>query len=62
VSKIAIIAQSIEESAVKEPSPRERISSRGFCWEKTMARYLLLFLLGVPIPFLILIWLFGGLN
>ena len=28
----------------------------------TMARYGLLWLLGVPIPILILIWLFGGLN
>jgi len=27
-----------------------------------MGRYLLLWLLGVPIPILILIWAFGGLN
>jgi len=27
-----------------------------------MGRYLLLWLLGVPIPILLLIWLFGGLN
>jgi len=27
-----------------------------------MGRYLLLFLLGVPLPILVLIWLFGGLN
>jgi hypothetical protein len=27
-----------------------------------MGRYLLLWLLGVPIPILVLIWLFGGLN
>jgi len=27
-----------------------------------MGRYLLLWLLGVPIPLLVLIWLFGGLN
>jgi hypothetical protein len=31
-------------------------------WEKKMGRYLLLWLLGVPIPILLLIWLFGGLN
>jgi hypothetical protein len=31
-------------------------------WEKMMGRYLLLWLLGVPIPILLLIWLFGGLN
>jgi hypothetical protein len=28
----------------------------------TMARYGLLWLLGVPIPILLLIWMFGGLN
>ena len=27
-----------------------------------MGRYLLLWLLGIPIPVLILIWAFGGLN
>jgi hypothetical protein len=27
-----------------------------------MGRYLLLWLLGVPIPILLLIWAFGGLN
>jgi len=27
-----------------------------------MGRYVLLWLLGVPIPILLLIWLFGGLN
>jgi hypothetical protein len=30
--------------------------------EVLMGRYLLLWLLGVPIPILLLIWLFGGLN
>jgi hypothetical protein len=30
--------------------------------EKTMGRYALLWLLGVPIPILLLIWAFGGLN
>ena len=30
--------------------------------EDKMGRYLLLWLLGVPIPLLILIWLLGGLN
>ena len=30
--------------------------------ELTMGRYLLLWLLGVPIPILVLIWLFGGLH
>jgi len=27
-----------------------------------MGRYLLLWLIGVPIPVLVLIWAFGGLN
>jgi hypothetical protein len=30
--------------------------------EPTMGRYLLLWLLGIPIPILVLIWLFGGLH
>jgi hypothetical protein len=30
--------------------------------ESTMGRYLLLWLLGVPIPILVLIWIFGGLH
>jgi hypothetical protein len=30
--------------------------------EEMMARYGLLWLLGVPIPILILIWAFGGLH
>ena len=30
--------------------------------EETMGRYALLWLLGVPIPILILIWAFGGLH
>ena len=29
---------------------------------ETMGRYALLWLLGVPIPILLLIWAFGGLN
>jgi hypothetical protein len=28
----------------------------------TMGRYLLLWLLGVPIPILLLLWAFGGLS
>jgi len=30
--------------------------------KRTMGRYMLLWLLGVPIPILVLIWLFGGLH
>jgi hypothetical protein len=28
----------------------------------TMGRYLLLWLLGIPLPILVLIWFFGGLH
>jgi len=31
-------------------------------WEATMGRYLLLWLLGIPLPILVLIWVFGGLH
>jgi hypothetical protein len=31
-------------------------------WETVMGRYLLLWLLGIPIPILLLIWVFGGLH
>lgn len=30
--------------------------------EKTMGRYLLLWMVGIPLPILALIWLFGGLR
>jgi hypothetical protein len=30
--------------------------------EYEMGRYLLLWLVGVPIPILVLIWMFGGLH
>jgi hypothetical protein len=30
--------------------------------ERIMGRYMLLWLLGVPIPLLVLIWAFGGLH
>jgi hypothetical protein len=30
--------------------------------EETMGRYLLLWLLGIPLPILLLIWVFGGLH
>jgi hypothetical protein len=31
-------------------------------WEAAMGRYLLLWLLGIPLPILLLIWLFAGLH
>ena len=31
-------------------------------WEAAMGRYLLLWLLGIPLPILLLIWLFVGLH
>jgi len=43
-----------------EVSPARYQADNGM--EKAMGRYLLLWLLGVPIPILILIWAFGGLH
>ena len=31
-------------------------------WEALMGRYLLLWLLGIPLPILLLIWVIGGLH
>jgi hypothetical protein len=44
--------------------PRRVVAASGSeeQWELTMGRYALLWLLGVPIPILLLIYLFGGLN
>jgi hypothetical protein len=39
-------------------SPAERISAL----EDDMGRGLLLWLIGIPLPIILLIWLFGGLN
>jgi hypothetical protein len=33
-----------------------------YVMELVMGRYLLLWMLGVPIPILLLVWIFGGLN
>jgi hypothetical protein len=35
-----------------------------FCFQREhiMGRYLLLWLIGVPLPILVLIWIFGGLH
>jgi hypothetical protein len=41
--------------------PRIAISTRQY-WEASMGRYLLLWLLGIPLPILLLIWVFGGLH
>lgn len=44
----------------KIPSPRSFRARQRV--EKKMGRYLLLFMLGVPVPVLVLIWLLGGLH
>jgi len=44
-------------SSAKKPSSR-KITDGG----QPMGRYVLLWLLGIPIPILILIWAFGGLH
>jgi hypothetical protein len=45
-----------------EPQPRLRVIKPTKPMEDVMGRYLLLWLIGVPIPILILIWAFGGLS
>jgi hypothetical protein len=45
-----------------ELSARESVVSATKIKEFAMGRYLLLWLLGVPIPILLLIWAFGGLS
>jgi len=54
-------------SGVIPPSPLSGTSTAAVLFplrqeESTMGRYLLLWLLGVPIPILVLIWIFGGLH
>ena len=41
---------------------RQREFPIGITEERTMGRYMLLWLLGVPVPILVLVWLFGGLH
>jgi hypothetical protein len=45
-----------------EPMFQARVSQPIIQQEATMGRYALLWLLGVPLPVLLLIWMFGGLN
>jgi hypothetical protein len=69
-----VVVQSRLQSCVK-PSDCFRNLGEGTLWRKRhyfkelfnrrgypMGRYLLLWLLGVPIPILLLIWAFGGLH
>ena len=48
--------------ASPEPKFRFRVISQPKPMEDAMGRYALLWLLGVPIPILVLIWAFGGLH
>jgi hypothetical protein len=50
------------EEIVREPTSHLRVPLLQKGGEPTMGRYLLLWLLGVPIPILVLIWIFGGLH
>jgi hypothetical protein len=45
-----------------EPSCHERVGEAAKKRSWVMGRYMLLWLLGVPIPILVLIWAFGGLH
>ena len=44
------------ELGVPSSTHRQRLK------DTTMGRYLLLWLLGIPLPILLLIWAFGGLH
>jgi hypothetical protein len=51
------------ENYAGTPSPLHALLPHHGRWEESvMGRYLLLWLLGVPIPILILIYAFGGLH
>jgi hypothetical protein len=50
---------SLERAGTKVSLPRCPADSEA---ETMMGRYVLLWLLGVPIPILLLIWAFGGLH
>ena len=53
----------IDENAVELAcSPRIACHAIEMVWEADMGRYLLLWLLGIPLPILVLIWAFGGLH
>jgi hypothetical protein len=41
---------------------RNGVEFSGPEWRQHTGRYLLLWLIGIPIPILVLIWLFGGLH
>src|SRR5215831_3121087 len=58
------LAQHLRRAARDGTFSEQATLSDGFIqWEiQSMGRYLLLWLLGVPIPILILIWAFGGLH
>ena len=45
-----------------EPGGRQCVVAPNKTEELAMGRYMLLWLLGVPIPILVLIWAFGGLH
>jgi hypothetical protein len=50
--------------ALRAPEPRrpQSVLCTGFLEAIVMGRYMLLWLIGVPIPILLLIWAFGGLH
>jgi hypothetical protein len=46
---------------LNEPCTRWRVRSSGIL-EVTMGRGLLLWIIGIPLPIILLVWLFGGLS
>jgi hypothetical protein len=45
-----------------EPKLRADVGLRSYQQEEIMGRGLLLWLIGIPIPIILLIWAFGGLH
>ena len=47
---------------MEQKPPRRIPVAQNATEERIMGRYLLLWLLGIPLPILVLIWVFGGLH
>jgi hypothetical protein len=45
-----------------EPNPNQKRCCDTQQWELTMGRGLLLWLIGIPLPIILIVWLLGGLH
>jgi hypothetical protein len=46
----------------REPAAPSGVVAARKTWRLTMGRGLLLWLIGIPLPIILVIWLFGGLH